>query len=54
MEATGIVCGVAGRVGAAGADLSFLSTARAGTVLVREKEIDSAVKALERGVKEES
>lgn len=54
MEATGIVCGLAGRVGASGADLSFLSTARAGTVLVREKEIENAIKALEDGVEEQS
>lgn len=52
LEATGIVCGVAGRVGATGADLSFLSTARAGTVLVRVQEIDDAIRALEEGVEE--
>ncbi|KAL9624274.1 MAG: hypothetical protein Q9160_001521 [Pyrenula sp. 1 TL-2023] len=52
MEATGIVCGVAGRVGATGADLSFLSTARAGTLLVRLQEIDDAIRALKEGVEE--
>ncbi|KAF2113591.1 ACT domain-containing protein [Lophiotrema nucula] len=53
MESTGIVCGVAGRlVGGTSAQLetavemSYLSTARAGTVMVSEDELDRAVSAL--------
>ncbi|KAF1962567.1 hypothetical protein CC80DRAFT_163240 [Byssothecium circinans] len=53
MESTGIVCGVAGRlVGATSAQLespvemSYLSTARAGTVMVGEDELERALSAL--------
>ena len=53
MESTGIVCGVAGRlVGATSAQLeipvemSYLSTARAGTVMVGEGELERALSAL--------
>jgi hypothetical protein len=60
MEATGIVCGVAGRLAKetpsddaspgtrtpTPVDLSFLSTARAGTVVVKIGELDRAVRAL--------
>ncbi len=69
LEATGIVCGVAGRLaqrtmassledlqispGGEGedavAEISFLSTARAGTVIVKESELERAVRALEEG-----
>ena len=82
LEASGIVCGVAGRLaqgtktqwlgqgspvegpggrerssgGGGGADpdgggteISFLSTARAGTVIVKESELDRAMRALEEG-----
>ena len=75
MEATGIVCGVAGRLvqgatnyvgsrplrgeepgGAAGKeeaiDITFLSTAKAGTVLVKAGELDRALEALEEGMRE--
>lgn len=61
MEATGIVCGVAGRLAKetpgddaspgtqtpSPIDLSFLSTARAGTLIVKVNELDRAVAALE-------
>ncbi|RYN34543.1 hypothetical protein AA0119_g12376 [Alternaria tenuissima] len=53
MESTGIVCGVAGRlVGETTGQLedpvemSYLSTARAGTVMVAEQELDRALDAL--------
>lgn len=55
-EATGIVCGVAGRVvgeserdlmGAI--DMRYLSTARAGTVMVDEKDLDRTLEALQLG-----
>ncbi|KAF2685204.1 hypothetical protein K458DRAFT_403429 [Lentithecium fluviatile CBS 122367] len=53
MESTGIVCGVAGRlVGGTSSQLenavemSYLSTARAGTVMVGEDELDRALGAL--------
>lgn len=53
MESTGIVCGVAGRlVGETTSQLqdpvemSYLSTARAGTVMVAEEELDRALGAL--------
>jgi hypothetical protein len=53
VESTGIVCGVAGRlVGATSGQLdspvemSYLSTARAGTVMVAEEELDRALGAL--------
>jgi len=78
MEATGIVCGVAGRltqeqgghIGASlgeeghpsprskpadvpeGIEISFLSTARAGTVIVRANQLEGALKALETGMEE--
>jgi hypothetical protein len=53
MESTGIVCGVAGRLvgGTSGAlespvEMSYLSTARAGTVMVGEEELRRALGAL--------
>lgn len=53
MESTGIVCGVAGRLvgGTAGqlespVEMSYLSTARAGTVMVGEDELNRALGAL--------
>ncbi|KAG9193669.1 hypothetical protein G6011_03704 [Alternaria panax] len=53
MESTGIVCGVAGRlVGETTGhledpvEMSYLSTARAGTVMVAEQELDRALDAL--------
>lgn len=53
LEATGIVCGVASKlVGRAGGhlietiDMSYLSTARAGTVMVNEKDLEQAIEAL--------
>ncbi|KAJ4307798.1 hypothetical protein N0V94_009610 [Neodidymelliopsis sp. IMI 364377] len=56
MESTGIVCGVAGRlVGETSegfqepVEMSYLSTARAGTVMVAEDELERALEAL-RGV----
>ena len=52
-EATGIVCGVAGKLagGEIGPllwpiEMSYLSTARAGTVMVDEKDIERALAAL--------
>lgn len=73
MEATGIVCGVAGRLAQAGTevdeldwspqsartngndggivDISFLSTARAGTVIVKASQLELAVEALEYGMR---
>lgn len=56
LEATGIVCGVAGKVvgGTAGqvshaVEMSYLSTARAGTVVVGERELNRAMEALMLG-----
>ena len=53
LEATGIICGVASKlVGRAGGhlietiDMSYLSTARAGTVMVNEKDLEQAMEAL--------
>jgi len=51
MDASGIVCGVAGKlVGGPGVvrpiDLSYLSTAKAGVVIVDEKDLDDAMHAL--------
>ena len=53
VESTGIVCGVAGRLvgGTSGrledpVEMSYLSTARAGTVMVAEEELDRALGAL--------
>lgn len=53
LESTGIVCGVAGRlVGATqgqleqAVEMSYLSTARAGTVMVPEDELERALQAL--------
>ena len=55
-EATGIVCGVAGKLldGTSGqaldaVEMSYLSTARAGTVMVEEKDLERAVDALRAG-----
>lgn len=55
LESTGIVCGVAGRLvgGTSGGllessvEMSYLSTARAGTVMVSEDELERALEALE-------
>jgi len=60
VESTGIVCGVAGRlVGRTGGgafgdasdsvEMSYLSTARAGTVMVAEENIERAIGALSLG-----
>jgi hypothetical protein len=59
VEATGIVCGVAGKLvrGSSGTssnddiaiDMSYLSTARAGTVMVEEKDLQRAKEALRVG-----
>ncbi|KAF2753918.1 hypothetical protein EJ05DRAFT_504515 [Pseudovirgaria hyperparasitica] len=57
LEATGIVCGVAGRLVGGTAhgslqspvEMSYLSTARAGTVMVSEDELDRALEALKGG-----
>lgn len=52
MEATGIVCGVAGRMaeatqnGLGAIEMSYLSTARTGTVLVEEADLEAAMQAL--------
>jgi hypothetical protein len=68
MEATGIVCGVAGRLAKEPSreeaspgtlspsplDISFLSTARAGTVIVKVSELDRAIAALEDADEEAS
>lgn len=53
-EATGIVCGVAGKLvgqgpGVQAVEMSYLSTARAGTVMVNEVDLDRAVEALNVG-----
>lgn len=52
-ESTGIVCGVAGRLLGETSEgfqkpveMSYLSTALAGTVMVQEKELDRALDAL--------
>ncbi|KAI9731887.1 MAG: hypothetical protein M1834_004338 [Cirrosporium novae-zelandiae] len=61
LEVTGIVCGVAGRLagrlaigngqlGEGSVEMSYLSTARAGTVIVGEEELERAMGALEMGV----
>ena len=57
LESSGIVCGVAGKLvgGTEGErlmnaiEMSYLSTARAGTVMVDEKDLDRAVAALRAG-----
>lgn len=53
LEATGIVCGIAGQlIGASSSgsmesiDMSYLSTARAGTVMVDEKDLQRALECL--------
>jgi len=56
-EATGIICGVAGKlVGDGGGgkmmepvEMSYLSTARAGMVMVDERDLERAIEALNRG-----
>ena len=56
-EATGIVCGVAGKLAGGGdsgpllgpIEMSYLSTARAGTVMVDERDLERALEALEVG-----
>jgi hypothetical protein len=59
MESTGIVCGVAGRlVGGtklgldSAVEMSYLSTAKSGTVTVSEAELDRALAALRDGPNE--
>ena len=56
LEATGIVCGVAGKLvhgsgsrpmDSANIEMSYLSTARAGTVMVEEKDLEQAMQRLE-------
>ncbi|KAL8819112.1 MAG: hypothetical protein Q9223_002383 [Gallowayella weberi] len=55
LEATGIVCGVAGKLVGGNAngiltraiEMLYLSTARAGTVMVEEKDLDHAMRALQ-------
>lgn len=57
LEATGIVCGVADRLAghtkgdvfASAIDMSYLSTARTGTVVVEERALDHAMEALHIG-----
>lgn len=58
LEATGIICGVAGKLsGGPGGrlpdqfniEMSYLSTARAGTVMVEEKDLGRAIEALRVG-----
>lgn len=58
VEATGIVCGVAGKLVRSSVghfpddthiEMSYLSTARAGTVMVEEKDLERAVEALRAG-----
>jgi hypothetical protein len=59
LESTGIVCGVAGRL-AGGTnnqlggpiDMSYLSTAQAGCVMVESKDLERAVEVLEQGAKD--
>lgn len=54
IDSTGIVCGVAGRLvggggavgGEGGIEMSYLSTARAGTVIVAEEDLAEAIAAL--------
>ena len=68
MDATGVVCGVAGRLAQSdtskeldyrkagsenGAmDITFLSTAKAGNVLVRASALNEAMESLDRGMRE--
>lgn len=55
LEATGIVCGVAGKLVGDNSDgiitdsieMLYLSTARAGTVIVETKDLDHAMRALQ-------
>ncbi|KAL8726028.1 MAG: hypothetical protein Q9166_006973 [cf. Caloplaca sp. 2 TL-2023] len=57
LGATGIVCGVAGKLAGSSAegvllsaiDMSYLSTARTGTVMVEEKDLKHAMKTLQMG-----
>jgi hypothetical protein len=56
LESTGIVCGVAGKlVGGPGAEsagwveMSYLSTAKAGAVMVEEQDLEKAIEALSEG-----
>ena len=55
-EATGIICGVAAKLGGRtsgqfteAVEMNYLSTARAGTVMVGEKDLGRAVEALRDG-----
>ena len=53
MEASGIVCGVAGALVNGPLhpiEMTYLSTAKAGTVMVDECDLDSAMQALRAGV----
>ena len=53
IEASGIVCGVAGRLVDGPLhpiEMTYLSTAKAGTVMVDESDLDSAMQALRLGV----
>ena len=54
LEATGIVCAVAGKLVGNGnplsaVEMSYLSTARAGTVMVHERDLERTVEALRAG-----
>lgn len=58
LEATGIICGVAGKLAGGpngrlphqfNIEMSYLSTARAGTVMVEEKDLERAMEALRVG-----
>ena len=52
IEASGIVCGVAGRLverPLRPIEMTYLSTAKAGTVMVDESDLDSAMQALRIG-----
>jgi hypothetical protein len=56
IESTGIVCGVAGKLVGDGShqliepvEMSYLSTARTGTVMVDEKDLERAIEAMNAG-----
>lgn len=56
IEASGIVCGVAGKLVDGPLhpiEMTYLSTARAGTVMVDECDLDSAMQALRQGLNSE-
>ncbi|KAL8901315.1 MAG: hypothetical protein Q9192_000610 [Flavoplaca navasiana] len=62
LDATGIVCGVAGKLAGSltdsplstAIDISYLSTARTGTVMVKEKDLDQAMDALRTEAKSDA